>query len=67
LFNRKNVQIRYGFNTLTGKPYRYGDVDPQLTFIDVQQYISWHEMYKRMDHRQFGARRHVNIGLRIDW
>lgn len=67
LFNRKNVQIRYGFNTLTGKPYRYGDVDPQLTFIDVQQYISWHEIYKRMDPRQFGTGRHVNIGLRIDW
>jgi len=67
LFNQKNVQIRYGFNTLTGKPYRYGDVDPQLTFIDKQQYISWHEMYKRMDPRQFTGGRYAKIGLKIDW
>ena len=67
LFNQKNVQIGYGFNTLTGKPYRYGDVDPQLTFIDKQQYISWHEMYKRMDPRQFAAGRYAKIGMMIDW
>lgn len=67
LFDQNNVQIAYGFNTLTGKPYKYGDVDPQLTSIDVYQYINWHRIYNIMDPRQFSPGRYVKFGLRIDW
>lgn len=67
LFDQKNIQISYGFNTLTGKPYTYGDVDPQLTLIDVYQYLSWHKVYQLMDPRQFSTGRHVKLGMRVDW
>ena len=67
VFNNRNVQIAYGFNTYTGKPYRYGDVDPQLAVSGVRQYISWHRMYNLMDPRQFSAGRHTDLGIRLDW
>ncbi len=67
LFDQKNTQIDYAFNTLTGKPYKYGDVDPQLTAINVYQYLSWHKIYNLMDPRQFSTGRHVKIGTSIDW
>ncbi|MCR4438264.1 MAG: TonB-dependent receptor [bacterium] len=67
LFGEKNTQISYAFNTLTGKPYKYGDVDPQLTAINVYQYLSWHKIYSLMDPRQFSTGRHVKIGTSIDW
>lgn len=67
LLNRRNVRTDYGFNTMTGKPYKYGDVDPQLTLIDVYQYINWHSMYAIMDPRQFSSGRQIKLGLRIDW
>ncbi len=67
LFDQKNVQIAYGFNNLTGKPYRYGDVDPQLTLINTYQYINWHSMYNIMDPRQFSSGRHVKLGLSLDF
>ncbi len=67
VFDQKNVQIAYGFNTLTGKPYRYGDVDPQLAAAGIKQYISWHRMYRLMDPRQFSEGRHVKFGVRLDW
>jgi len=67
LFNRKNVQLDYGFNTLTGKPYKYGDVDPQLTMIDTYQYMSWYSIYTRLDPRQFTSGRTMKVGMRVDW
>lgn len=67
VFNQKNVQIRYGFNTYTGKPFRYGDIDPQLTSLHVKRLISWYDMLTRLDPRQFAAFRQINLGLRIDW
>ncbi len=66
IFNQKNVQLSYGFNTYTGKPYRYGDIDPQLTSIGVSRLIGWYDMKTRLDPRQFAAFRQINIGLKID-
>ncbi len=67
IFDYKNVQLAYGFNTYTGKPYRFGDLDPQLISNHVYRYISWYEMLTRLDPRQFGAGRHIKIGMRIDF
>lgn len=71
VFDRKNIVVdnpyyRW-FNRLTGEPYKYGDVDPQLTLIDVYQQISWHKMVILMDPRQFQTGRHIKLGLRLDW
>jgi len=62
LFNQNNIQIAYGFNTATGKPYRYGDVQPA-----TNQYYDWYTMYRLMDPRQFSTGRYVKLGLRLSW
>jgi len=62
IFNQKNVQIYYGFNVWTGKPYRYGDVISPTT-----QYYDWYTMYRLMDPRQFSTGRYAKLGMRIDW
>jgi outer membrane receptor protein involved in Fe transport len=64
LFNQKNVQLGYsGFNTWTGKPYVYGDIDPQ----GFRQYYDWYTIYRLMDPRLYSPGRYAKIGLRIDW
>jgi len=67
IFNQKNVQIGYGFNTYTGKPYRYGDIDPQLTSIGGSRLIGWYDMYATLDPRQFAAGTQISLGLRVDF
>jgi len=67
LFDYRNVQIAYGFNTFTGEPYRYGDIDPQLVGNRVYRYLSYYEILPRLDPRRFAPGRQINIGLRIDW
>ena len=62
LFDQKNVQIAYGFNTWTGKPFKYGD-----RIQNINQFYDWYTMYRLMDPRQFSTGRHVKVGLRIDW
>jgi len=62
LFDQKNVQMSYGFNTWTGKPFRYGDVEkPQLNFYD------YYTMISIMDPRQFSTGRTTKLGIRIDF
>ena len=62
LFDQKNLQIDYGFNTWTGKPYRYGDVQsPQANFYD------YYSMVSMMDPRQFSTGRTTKLGVRIDF
>lgn len=62
LFDQKNIQMSYGFNTWTGKPFRYGDIEsPQLNFHDY--YI----MLSIMDPRQFSTGRTTKLGIRIDF
>lgn len=62
VFDQKNIQIYYGFNTWTGKPYKYGDIEkPQNNFYD------YYTMYSIMDPRQFSTGRTTKLGLRIDF
>lgn len=62
LFNQKNIQIDFGFNSATGKPFRYGDmVSPTNKFYD------WYEMYRIMDPRQRSSGRMAKVGFRVDW
>lgn len=62
LFDQKNIQMSYGFNTWTGKPFHYGDIQsPQLNFLDY--YI----MLSIMDPRQFSTGRTTKLGIRIDF
>lgn len=62
LFDQHNVQMSYGFNTWTGKPYRYGDVqNPQNNFFD------YYTMQSILDPRQFSTRRTTKLGIRIDF
>lgn len=62
LFDQKNVQIAYGFNNWTGKPYKYGDIQP-----GTKVYYDWYTMYRLMDPRQFSTGRYVRLGIRVDW
>ncbi len=62
LFNHRNVQIEYGFNPWTGKPYKYGDL-----VAPTHQYYNYYAMFNLMDPRQFSAARTVKVGIRIDW
>jgi len=62
LFDQRNVQIEYGFNTWTGKPYKYGDLVPP-----TNQYYNYYTMFNLMDPRQFSSARTVKVGIRIDW
>lgn len=62
IFDQNNVQISYGFNTATGKPYAYGDLQPA-----TNQYYDWYTMYRLRDPRQFSTGRYIKLGLRIDW
>jgi hypothetical protein len=61
-FDQKNLQISYGFNAWTGKPFRYGDVQqPQQNFYD------YYTMISMMDPRQFSTGRTTKLGVRIDF
>lgn len=62
LFDQKNIQMSYGFNTWTGKPFQYGDVEnPQPNFYD------YYKMISIMDPRQFSAGRTTKLGIRFDF
>ncbi len=62
IFDQNNVQIAYGFNRETGKPYAYGDLQEA-----TNQYYDWYTMYRLRDPRQFSTGRYFKLGLRIDW
>ncbi|MEK6757444.1 MAG: TonB-dependent receptor, partial [Bacteroidota bacterium] len=62
LFDQKNIQMSFGFNTWSGKPFRYGDIErPQPNFYDYYRMISI------MDPRQFSTGRTTRLGIRIDF
>jgi outer membrane receptor protein involved in Fe transport len=65
LFNENNVQTvsgDYGFNTWTGKPYRYGDIErPQPNFYD------YYTIQSHMNPYVFSNPRWTKLGLRIDF
>lgn len=62
VFDQKNIQIEYGFNTWTGKPFKFGDVEnPQKNFYD------YYTMLSIMDPRQFSTGRTTKLGFRIDF
>jgi hypothetical protein len=61
-FDQKNIQMDYSFNTWTGKPFRYGDIQkPQQNFYD------YYTMLSIMDPRQFSTGRTTKLGVRIDF
>lgn len=62
IFDQNNTQINYGFNSVTGKPYVYGDADPAS-----QYYEDYYLMCYRMDPRQFSTGRYAKLGIRLDW
>jgi len=63
LFDQRNVQtISYGFNTWTGKPYQYGDIEqPQNNFYD------YYTMISLRDPRIFATGRTTKLGFRLDF
>ncbi|MFQ6674790.1 MAG: TonB-dependent receptor [Fidelibacterota bacterium] len=61
LFDQNNVQMPYGFNPWTGKPYRYGD-----NVLNTPQFYDWYNMFRLMDPRQFSTGRYTKLGLRVD-
>lgn len=62
LFDQKNVQMAYGFNPWTARPYRYGDVQrPQPNYYD------YYTMVSMMDPRQFSSGRTARLGIRVDF
>ncbi len=62
LFDINNVQIGYGFNPWTGKPFKYGDVEEPGKRI-----WNYYEAYRFMDPRQFSTGRYAKVGLRFDF
>lgn len=62
VFNQKNVQINFGFNSQSGEPFKYGD-----TQGGINQLYRWFKMVSLMDLRQLSTGRYAKIGLRIDW
>ena len=62
LLDQKNVQMSYGFNAWTGKPYKFGD-----TIQNLNQYYDWYPMHRLMDPNQYSTSRRANVGIRIDW
>ncbi|MFZ0391664.1 MAG: TonB-dependent receptor [Calditrichia bacterium] len=67
IFDYKNVQIDYGFNTYTGEPFKYGDLDSQLAANGTRRLMSWYALNPLLDPRQFATGRHIKLGLRIDF
>ena len=61
VFNQRNVQIVYGFNPWTGKPFRYGDV-----FQDSERGLNYHDAVRLMDPRQFSTGRYGKLGLSLN-
>lgn len=62
VFNQKNVQIGFGFNRWTGKPYKYGD-----SITNTAEYWKWYDMYRLMTPQQFSPGRYIDFGLRADF
>jgi len=62
VFNQKNVQIGFGFNRWTGKPYKYGD-----TVTNTNEYWSWYDMYRLMTPQQFAPGRYIDFGIRANF
>lgn len=64
LFDQKNIQLGYpGFNTWTGKPFVYGDVNPQ----GFNQYYDWYTIYRMMGPRLYSTGRYAKIGIKFGW
>jgi hypothetical protein len=65
IFNQQNVQTvdpAYGFNTWTGKPYRYGDIElPQPNYYD------YYAIQSRVNPYVLGQPRWTKVGLRVDF
>ncbi len=61
LFDQYNV-TKEGFNTETGKPYRYNDTIEGSNII-----YDWHKMYSMLTPFQFTNGRHAKIGIRLKW
>ncbi|TAK53097.1 MAG: TonB-dependent receptor, partial [Bacteroidetes bacterium] len=65
LFNRRNVGTgdpNAGFNNQEGRPYEYGDYDPQTLVI-----YSYNRFGARVPPYVFDAPRQVLLGLRLSW
>ncbi len=62
LFNVNNVNVGYGFNTWTGKPFVYGD-----RIGDTNHIYKYYDMYRLMDPRQFTTGRYMKAGMKIEF
>lgn len=63
VLNRKNVQISSGgFNSLAGRPYMFGDYDPQS-----KQVYQWHSFDSILPPFVFDAPRQISLGMKINW
>lgn len=65
LLDTKNVSVLdpgYGFNTLEGRPYQYGDYDPPTRLL--YQYPT---MTGKLPPNLYGSPRQILFGMRINW
>lgn len=61
LFNRENFGTGYyAFNTWTGQPYRYGDLDGAYPY-----YYTWNQTVRKRDPRIFHQGRRVVFGVNV--
>lgn len=62
IFDQRNVSVYYGFNTWTGKPFKYGD-----RIMPTNQYYDYYTIFRYLDPRRFSTGRIAKAGIRIDW
>ncbi|HID93441.1 MAG TPA: TonB-dependent receptor, partial [bacterium (Candidatus Stahlbacteria)] len=62
LFDRKNVSRNYGFNTWTGHPYIYGDVNWATKVI-----WSFRTIQYLRDPRMYPPGRQIKLGIKVNW
>ncbi len=58
VFDRKNINTSYNFNTWTGKPYTYGDRNNPFPY-----YYTWMEIMRLRDLRMFFPGRRIILGI----
>lgn len=65
LFDQNNINKYYGFNTDTGEPFVYGDLNPGT--VGKSQYYDWYTMFRLRDPRALSTGRYVKFGIKFDF
>lgn len=65
IFDQNNINVNYGFNTYTGKPYVYGDIDPST--VGKNKYYDWYTMFKLRNPYAYSTGRYIKLGMKVNF